>query len=300
MPERSFLAGFIVVDKPAGETSFAMVSMLRRLTGVRRIGHAGTLDPLATGVLPVAVGAATRLIGYMEDAPKGYVAEARLGIATDTYDADGAVTSERDASGITQEAVASALAGFVGAVLQRPPPFSAIKLAGKPLYRYAREGARVEAPARTVRIDSIELRAFEPPVVQIAVQCRKGTYIRSIAHDLGERLGCGAHVTSLRRTSSGGFALDDAHDVGAIATAAAEGALDELMLAPDRVLESRQAAIVGDLRAAELLQGRDLELDGRASGPICRAYSTEGEFLGVLRALESGAWHTEKVLRRAS
>lgn len=288
-------SGFLIIDKPRGATSFSMVSLVRRLTGIRRVGHAGTLDPMATGVLPLAIGSATRLIEYTDDAQKRYVATLRLGVSTNTYDADGSVTREVPLDGVTRERLAQVLAGFVGEVQQRPPPYSAVKVAGRPLYRYAREGAPREASPRTVRIDAIEITSFNPPYATIEVACGKGTYIRSIAHDAGQLLGCGAHLNALRRTASSGFTLADAHSPEAVQQAAQKGELALLILAPDRALEGRPAAILGPSTVSMLRGGRDLEIPA-SEGRVCRAYSTEGEFLGVLEFAGGGRWHPQKVL----
>lgn len=296
-------AGFLIVNKPAGVTSFSMVALVRRLTGVRRVGHAGTLDPLASGVLPVAVGQAARLIEYLDGESKAYIAGVRLGVETETYDAEGAVTARGDASSLTRADIESALTEFVGAIEQAPPAYSAIKLAGKPLYRYAREGIDVKPRPRTVRIERIMLMSFEEGIATIDVKCGKGTYIRSLAHDLGRKLGCGAHLASLVRTSTGGFRIEDAHAPDALTQAAAEGAIGELMLAPDRAVERRAAAILGDERVRDVLAGRDISFEqmspNRAAGaaPICRAYAVDGRFLGVLQIQTSGAWHPAKVLQ---
>lgn len=301
MGTASQLSGFLIIDKPPGVTSFSMVALVRRLTGVKRVGHAGTLDPPATGVLPVAVGQAARLIEYLDDAPKTYVARVRFGVATDTYDAEGAFTATRDASGVTAEAVQQALPAFIGVIVQTPPLYSAIKVAGKPLYKYAREGAAVEVAARVVRVDGIDLRSFDPAVAEaeIEVRCGKGTYIRSLAQDLGVSLGCGAHLTSLRRTSSGGFGIDDAHAPAEIESVAAEGRLSELLLAPDRAVERRPAAIFAADHTLDVRSGRHVRIESAAGSDLCRAYTVEGEFLGVLRGLGDGLWHPEKVLSRA-
>ncbi len=289
--------GFIVIDKPLGATSFSMVSLVRRLTGVRRVGHAGTLDPLATGVLPVAVGQAARLIEYMDDAPKVYEAVVCLGTTTDTYDAEGTVTAVRDASAILRRDVEIALSAFIGDIAQTPPMFSAIKVAGKPLYRYAREGATDVRPApRIVRIDRIDLGSYDRGQATLVVTCGKGTYIRSLAHDLGQRLGCGAHLAALRRTSSGGFTTVDARTPEVIASLAAATRLGDAILAPDRAVERRPAVIVGEAHALDLRQGRDIDLVTRAHPAICRAYDVEGAFVGVVASGERGIWHPAKVL----
>lgn len=289
--------GFFVVDKPSGVTSFSIVSLARRLTGVRRVGHAGTLDPLASGVLPIAVGVAARLIEYLDEDRKTYLATVRLGIATDTYDAEGAVTAEAGASDVDEAAVRDALRSFVGVIEQTPPVYSAIKVAGKPLYRYARAGGEVPRPrARTVRIDAIELLRFEPPVVEFEVRCGGGTYIRSLAHDLGGRLGCGAHLAALRRTRSGGFGIGDAHTPEALREAAEGGCLEDLLLAPDRAVERLPAAILGGARTRDVADGREVTLDRASDAPSCRAYSVEGALVAMLAPAAAGRWRPRKVL----
>jgi tRNA pseudouridine55 synthase len=301
----TFPSGFLIIDKPTGVTSFSMVSMVRRLTGVRRVGHAGTLDPLATGVLPVAVGQATRLIEYLDDQSKVYVARVRFGVETDSYDADGAVTASADASALTRTGVEEALGRFVGEIEQAPPAYSAIKLAGKPAYRYAREGESVEIPARKVRIERVSLISFtigEHAEAEVEVVCSPGTYIRSLAHDLGRELGVGAHLTALRRTSSGGFGVELARSPERLQDVASEGRLEEALLAPDRAVERYRAAIVGERHAADVASGRPFGVDlapaGRPLGEIelCRAYDVSGRFLGVLEGRQDGRLHPAKVL----
>jgi tRNA pseudouridine55 synthase len=289
--------GFFVVDKPQGVTSFAMVALLRRLTGVRRAGHAGTLDPLATGVLVIAVGQATRLIRFTEDAPKEYRARVRFGIATDTYDAEGAVTAIGDASMLDEDGLRALLPRFTGQIEQRPPAYSAIKLAGKPLYRYARQGAPVEPAARPVFVERIDLRSFDASTheAELDVVCGKGTYIRSLAHDLGQLAGCGAHLAGLRRAASSGFTLADASTPDELTAATADSRLDEMLLAPDRAVEALGAAILGSASTDRLGQGRDLALPGVAGYEWCRAYSTEGSFVGVLASRGGSLWHPEIV-----
>lgn len=291
--------GFIVVDKPSGATSFAMVSLVRRLTGVRRVGHAGTLDPLASGVLPVAVGHATRFIEYLDESRKAYTAHVRFGEATDTYDADGTVTERGDPSTINAAAIEVALPEFTGDLLQAPPAYSAIKLKGRPLYSYARAGVAVEPAPRLVHVERIALRSFEPPVAVLDVECGKGTFVRSLAHDLGRRLGCPAHLVALRRTASGGFRIEDARTPDELRALAADGRLDDVILAPDRGVERRPAAILGHAHSLDLAFGRDLALPPRAGADLCRAYSAEGAFLGMLRWAPSGVWHPEKVVAGA-
>ncbi|HEX4462515.1 MAG TPA: tRNA pseudouridine(55) synthase TruB, partial [Polyangia bacterium] len=202
--------GVLVVDKPRGVTSFDIVAMTRRALGVRRVGHAGTLDPLATGVLPVCVGDATKLVPFLMGGDKEYEAEARLGVTTDTLDAEGQVTSEMDAAGIGRADVEAALAGFRGAIRQRPPMHSALKVNGQRLYDLARQGIEVDRVERPIVVHSLTLTAFESPTLALHVRCGKGTYIRSLVADLGAALGVGAHMTALRRTRVGAFTLANA------------------------------------------------------------------------------------------
>lgn len=197
--------GFLIVDKPAGITSFDVVRAVRRLAGTRKVGHAGTLDPMATGVLPVAAGSATRLLEYLMGGEKTYRATLKLGTTTDTQDAEGQVLQTRPWDHVTRDLLHRQLDDFRGAIEQLPPMYSAIKQNGQPLYKLARKGEEVERKTRRVTIHALELTAFEPPRVELLVTCSKGTYIRTLAADLGEALGCGAHLTALRRTRNGLF-----------------------------------------------------------------------------------------------
>lgn len=197
--------GLLLVDKPGGLTSFDVVRRIRRLCATRRVGHCGTLDPLATGVLPVAVGTATRLVEYLMAGDKVYEAVLRLGVVTDTQDATGAVLAEASYAGVTLAAVEESLAALTGTILQLPPMYSAIKQHGTPLYKLARQGVDVAREPRAVEIRGIELLSYSPPLISLRVNCGKGTYIRTVCHDLGQRLGCGAHLTALRRTRCGAF-----------------------------------------------------------------------------------------------
>lgn len=204
----------LVVDKPRGPTSRKVVSEVQRLTGAGKAGHAGTLDPIATGVLVVCLGRGTLLSGYLAGGTKEYRVSALLGVETDTYDTDGEVISRGDSSGVSPEDVKGALRHFLGPILQEPPPFSAVKHRGKPLYKYAREGVAVEPQPRPVHVESVEMQSFSREYggtrVGLSVACGPGTYVRSLVHDVGRVLGCGACVEELRRTRSGRFSLDDA------------------------------------------------------------------------------------------
>ena len=201
--------GVLVLDKAPGVSSAGAVEKVKRALGATRAGHAGTLDPIATGVLPICLGEATKLAGYMLADDKEYVADAVLGVETDTLDRSGTVTATAEVD-VTRDRVLAALAARTGEYDQIPPMFSAIKQGGVRLYQRARQGEDVERQPRRVRIDRLELVAFEPPRVRIAIACSKGTYVRSLVFDLGRDLGCGAHLTELRRTRAGLFTIEQA------------------------------------------------------------------------------------------
>lgn len=285
------IAGVLNIDKPSGLTSHDVVARLRRTTGIRRIGHAGTLDPLATGVLVVCLGRATRLIEYLIGQDKTYETTIRLGQTTDTYDADGEIVVERPAD-VTPEAIAAALEAFRGPIRQRAPAYSAIKRDGQPLYKLARRGEAVDPPVRDVTIHALEMLSYEPPLLTLRVACSSGTYIRSLAHDLGQALGCGGHVVALRRTAVGPFDI------------AAAVALDSLtpenwqahLLPPDAAVAHLPAVAVNAEGSRALRLGQQAG-DAAAYPPdtAARVYDDDGRFLGV--AVAAGeCWQPRKML----
>jgi tRNA pseudouridine55 synthase len=221
-----------VVDKPPGWTSHDVVDAARRWLGTRRVGHLGTLDPLATGVLPLAVREATKLVPFVEGGAKCYAGSIRLGEETDTLDAEGRVVRRHTGPLPAEAEVREALAGFVGETWQLPPMFSAVKRGGVPLHRLAREGIRVERAPKRVRIERLELLAYSPPELEVEVDCSAGTYVRALASDLGRRLGCGAHLAFLRRTRSGPFHAAQAHPLAALEVRAGAGGVEALLLSP--------------------------------------------------------------------
>lgn len=290
--------GILNINKPLGKTSFSVVAMVKRLTGERRVGHAGTLDPAATGVLPVCLGRGTRVIEFLVDATKTYRAQVELGVATDTYDATGKVTHKGDSSGITREQLESALAPFRGQIQQTPPMYSALKHRGRPLYELARAGVSIERESRPVEIHSLEIVDWQPPVVTIEVVCGKGTYIRSLAHDLGQDLGCGASLKSLVRLRCGIFDIEDAVSVPRLEDAFRCGYWQHFVYPPDTVLLDWSAMVVGDDMERIIKNGSPVDCSGRQSAEAerCRVYTPDGSFLGVLRFNdEKGQWQPEKV-----
>ena len=233
------LSGVVVVNKPSGPTSFDVVRRVKGLFKVKRVGHTGTLDPTATGVLPICVGEATKVAGFIADVEKEYEATVRFGQVTDTQDAAGRVLETRPIEGVTEDRVREALRSFVGLIEQTPPMYSARKIEGKRLYELARAGEEVEREPRTVNVDEARMTFFQPPDCGIFVRCSKGTYLRTLAHDLGARLGSGAHLRELRRVRVGPFGIDESVGLDELMAAAKQGR-DELAryLKPlDRALE---------------------------------------------------------------
>lgn len=294
------LSGILNVDKPPGMTSHDVVDEVRRLVGQRKVGHAGTLDPMATGVLLVCLGKATRVAEYLMKGRKRYRATVVLGTTTDTYDAEGQITSSGGDADFTRAEVEAALSPFVGSIEQVPPMYSAIKREGQPLYQLARQGKTVERSPRPIEIDAIELLDWTSPALSIEVACSPGTYIRSLAHDLGQHLGSGAHLASLVRLSSGHFTLEDATSLDRLAEAFEHGQEDRYFLALDEAFFDWPAAIVGVEAARHIVHGQAVALEppkgDEAGGAMARAYGPEGDFLAIMiYDAASGQWRPKKV-----
>ena len=209
-PSQGGQDGLLLIDKPSGITSHDAVARVRRALAIRKIGHAGTLDPMATGLLVIGVGRATRLLRFLGDLPKVYAGEGLLGVETDTLDADGRVVRSADPSAVGADGLMAAMGALTGWIEQVPPAYSAVKVGGERLYHAARRGASLEAAPRRVRVDAFDLTRFEPPRFGFEVRCSGGTYVRSLVADVGSRVGCGAHLTALRRTAIGPFEVEDA------------------------------------------------------------------------------------------
>ncbi len=305
--------GILNINKPAGRTSFSLVAMVKRLSGEPRVGHAGTLDPEATGVLPICLGQGTRVVEFLVDATKSYRAEVELGVATDTYDGAGQIIQRGDYSAISYEEVTTALASFRGQIQQTPPMYSAVKYRGQPLYKLARAGVTVERKSRPARIYDLELIEWQPPQLAIEVVCGKGTYIRSLAHDLGQALGCGAYLKTLVRLRCGVFDIGDAVSVPQLEDAFRYGYWQRFLYPIDTVLGHWSAMVVSDDAGQDLRLGRPLALENgdggeegihltplpssvTSSADCCRAYALDGRFLGVLRFnAVRRQWQPEKV-----
>ncbi len=285
------MEGLLLVDKPEGMSSHDVVNRVRRLSNVRRVGHAGTLDPLATGLLLVSIGRVTRLNEYLVGHGKAYRATVRLGQTTDSYDAEGEVTVERPYTSITPAAIEKALLAFRGTIQQRPPIYSAIKKNGQPLYKLARKRIEVDVPMREVTISRIEMLDFTPPFLQLEIYCSSGTYIRSIAHDLGEALECGGHITQLRRTAVAHFQVADAVRLNDLTPET----IVEYLLPPDTAVSTFPRLDLSTEQANDLLMGRFLErTDGYAIGTLARVFNADGLFIGIAVAADR-LWRPKKI-----
>lgn len=286
------MLGFLNIDKPAGMTSHDVVAVIRRGTHLKKIGHAGTLDPLATGILIICVDKATRLSEFVMAHTKTYEASIHLGVETDTYDAEGAIT-RTDERPISRDQFETALLGFVGDIQQVPPMYSAIKQDGKKLYDLARKGQTVERPARPVTIYGLELLSWAFPFTQVKVVCSAGTYIRSLAYDVGQVLGVGAHLAALRRTQSGNFDLANAVSLDTLREAMAAGDWEQYLLSPEVALADIPRVDLTAEQSLMVQQGRFVALDG--VGDVLRAYSPDGQLIALLEPHDS-LWKPMKVL----
>jgi tRNA pseudouridine55 synthase len=285
-------SGLLIVDKPSGMTSHDVVVRVRRRVRGARVGHAGTLDPAATGVLLVLLGKATKLAETLMDERKEYEARIRLGRETDTGDATGRVLREHAGAMPSREALERALDAFRGEIDQVPPMVSALKVGGKRLYTLARAGTSVPRAPRRVRIDALELRAFEPPLAALRVVCGRGTYLRAIATDLGERLGTGGMLDALRRTAIGPFCADRATPVEELEGLLRSGAWRERLIAPSEALAHLPGVVVSEAHAPRLLHGESTAWDevvsypaGLRAGVALRVLDPAGRLLATARAL---------------
>ena len=282
--ERPGPAGFLIVDKPKGQTSHDVVDAARRWLGIRRVGHLGTLDPQATGVLPLVIRGATKLAPFFGSGRKSYVGTVRLGAVTDTLDGEGEILKRYEGVLPDEAAVRDALTNFVGEIEQIPPMYSAVKLDGVALYKLARQGEEVEREAKKVVVHSLELTQFDSPDAEITVECGSGTYVRTLAHDLGEVLGCGGYLSNLRRLQSQPFGIEVAHSFEACEEAARLGKMDELLIPPEKGLEFPviQLAAQG---AERVENGGDISpgtLERSRPGTRVTALGPEGRMIAIL------------------
>jgi tRNA pseudouridine55 synthase len=293
------MEGVIVVDKPEGFTSHDVVNRMRRFANTRRVGHLGTLDPMATGVLPLVLGRATRLAQFFSSGEKTYDARIQFGWATDTYDREGVPSTEPVEPRFTREELEAALAGFRGQFLQTPPPFSAKKVAGTPAYRLARKGTPVDLQPVQVNVFELDLLEFDGATARIRLRCSAGTYLRGIAHDVGRKLGCGAFLTALRRTASGEFAEAQAFTLETLDGLARAGNLQQALIPAALVLPEFPNASVDTVTAGQIRQGKDFRLSPfveRSGSKYVKALSPEGDLIAIGEARLPHVYHPILVL----
>lgn len=283
--------GILPIDKPAGWTSHDVVAKLRGILHERRIGHSGTLDPMATGVLVVFVGRATRAVEFSEADEKEYVAKAKFGIKTDTQDITGNIIESCDNYSFSEENILEVLNAFNGEIEQVPPMYSAIKQNGQKLYELARKGISVERKSRKILISSIELINANHNEIEFSVTCSKGTYIRTLAHDIGQRLGCGAALSSLRRTRVGNFAISDCLTMDEIEWANVENRISQIIHPIDSLFYDKEAVTINTFCERKCLNGAEFPIDIKDG--IYRVYSENGKFMALGNA-KSGIMHTIK------
>lgn len=288
--------GVLVVDKAAGWTSHDVVARTRRLVGERAIGHLGTLDPMATGVLPLVLGRMTRLCQFYNASEKTYEGSIRLGIATDTYDADGEAAGTPQEVQVSLEELRAEVARFTGHIQQIPPPFSAKKIQGVPAYKLARRKHDVALKPVEVEVREFEILKLQGEVADFRCRVSSGTYVRSLAHELGRNLGCGAHLASLRRTASAEFTIENSHTLEQIAQAAAESRLEELLIHPRRVLPDIPSVTATEADVAKIRNGRTVNLPEMSRSRWVKVFAGQTELVCLASRVAGTLFHPKVVL----
>lgn len=290
--------GIFNINKPRGMTSHDVVARIRKLLKQKRVGHAGTLDPAASGVLPICAGQATRLAEYISESGKTYQAEITFGVVTDTYDSEGTVLHTNDVRGLMLAQIEHVLPSFLGSQMQLPPRYSAIKLQGQPAYKRMRAGEEVTLIPRPVEIYQLHILDWQPPRLTLLVDCSKGTYIRSLAYDIGEQLGCGAYLSALLRTRSGPFDLSTSVTLEQLGTAIEQNGINAFLLPPDSALSHCPAIHLDAATSMRVLHGNKFRCDqiSPTAQPV-RIYDAEGHFLAIAAwDAEQQMWQPGKVL----
>lgn len=288
--------GVLIVDKLGGMTSHDVVSRVRRILKERSIGHLGTLDPMATGVLPLVIGRMTRLAQFYTACEKTYEGEIRLGFATDTYDSEGDPTTALQAVSVTLAEVESAAAGFRGVIEQMPPPFSAKKIQGVPAYKLARKKKEVPLQPVSVEVREIDILALEGDRIRFRARVASGTYLRSIAHDLGKVLGVGGHLSSLRRTRVGEFDVADAHSLEALEHAASEDRAAELFVHPRQLLPQMPSVTAVPEDVAKIRHGRAVNLPEMSRAPLVKVFQGQADLIAIATRVAGTLFHPKVVL----
>jgi tRNA pseudouridine55 synthase len=273
--------GLLIIDKPGGMTSHDVVAQVRRATGEASVGHLGTLDPMATGVLPLLLGKWTRLAQFFSASEKAYTGTIRFGFATDTYDAEGQATGEPCAVTLTLEAARAEAARYVGTIEQVPPPFSAKKVEGKPAYKLARAGKAPELKPVQITVDEFTIASVDGDTAHFAMRISAGGYVRSIAHAMGQALGCGAHLASLRRTQAGPFTLEQALRLEDAAALAAEGRLEERMAHPRTMLPEMPAVTADEQTVGRVRNGMQVNLPEYSGAALVKVFAGQRELVAI-------------------
>lgn len=296
---KNAISGVLVVDKPVGMTSHDVVQAIRNGTGLRRAGHTGTLDPRASGVLVILVGPAVRLSEYVSASDKRYQAIIRLGSTTDTFDADGRFTRTDTPVNVTEEEFETVLKTFEGEIEQTPPPYSAVKVQGRKAYDMARQGEEVDLAPRKIQVHHLEVLEWAPPEVVVDVHCSSGTYVRSLANDLGEKLGCGAYLVGLRRTKSGRFSLRDAVPLRKLQESFHAGNWYQYLIPAAEALGDWPAVELSPDDVEGVRHGHRVKAAADATPGMVRGVSTQGELVALMDLVTgedgSPAWQPKKV-----
>jgi tRNA pseudouridine55 synthase len=291
--------GILNINKATGMTSHDVVAKVRKILQQKRVGHAGTLDPLARGVLPICIGQGTRVAEYLSESGKAYQAEIVFGVVTDTYDSEGTILRTTDVADLALSQIEETLSHFLGPQMQVPPRYSAIKIQGQPAYKRVRAGEEISLAPRSIEISRLEIIVWNPPRLTLAIECSKGTYIRSLAYDLGEHLGCGAYLAALVRTRSGPFLLSDSITLEQLAEAAASGSIAEHLFSPDMALQDYPAFLLDATTAGRVLHGNTFVYNQNipAATNLARVYDADGRFLAIAEwDAGQGVWKPKKVI----
>ena len=292
--------GILNINKATGMTSHDVVTKIRKVAQQKRVGHAGTLDPAASGVLPICLGQATRVAEYLSESGKAYQAEIILGVVTDTYDSEGIITRTSTLTDLDRADIEQVIRQFLGPQMQIPPPYSAIKIQGQTAYKRARAGEAVVLPPRPINIYQLTILQWLPHRLTLAIECSKGTYIRSLAYDLGEHLGGGAYLGALIRTRSGPFSLSESSTLEQLEQAIAEGTVQKHLHSPDKALQHFPALVLDEASVKHILHGNAFaydDLPGHAPSDLARVYDTSGRFLAIVKwDAERDMWQPKKVL----
>jgi tRNA pseudouridine55 synthase len=296
--------GILNINKATGLTSHDVVAKIRKLLKQKRVGHAGTLDPAASGVLPICVGQGTRIAEYLSESGKAYQAKIVFGATTDTYDAEGTITRTASTTGLTLSKIEEILPHFLGSQMQVPPLYSAIKLQGQPAYKRARAGEEIALEPRAIVIYSLEVMDWNPPYLSLAIECSKGTYIRSLAHDLGMQLGCYAYLDALIRTRSGPFPLSESITLEQLADAVHSDAVRQYLYPIDKALEQYPALALDAETTERVKHGNAFRIQaGQIQGieQLARVYDVNGYLLAIAEwDLEQEVWQPKKVFNNSS